>query len=233
MTGRTAPRPLVVVGDALLDRDVTGRADRLSPDAPVPVVSAVTEAERPGGAALAALLAALDRPAGGVVLVTALGADPAGERVAELLAAAGVTVVAGRLAGRTPEKERVRVAGQSLLRLDRDDGPAAPAEGTPAMRAALAGAGAVLVSDYGRGLVAGAELRGWLAGAAAPAAGGVGPAPARRGAGARGAAGHPQPGRGGRLRRHGGRLGSRRRGDRWPRGPAGSWPGAGGPAGSR
>ena len=42
VTGRTAPRPLVVVGDALLDRDVTGRADRLSPDAPVPVVSAVT-----------------------------------------------------------------------------------------------------------------------------------------------------------------------------------------------
>ncbi len=161
-----AGRPLVVVGDALLDRDVTGRADRLSPDAPVPVVSAVTEAERPGGAALAALLAALDRPAGGVVLVTALGADPAGERVAALLAAAGVRVVAGRLTGRTPEKERVRVGGQSLLRLDREDGTAAPVAATPAMREALAGAGAVLVSDYGRGLAAGDELRGWLADAA-------------------------------------------------------------------
>jgi D-beta-D-heptose 7-phosphate kinase / D-beta-D-heptose 1-phosphate adenosyltransferase len=163
MTGRG---PLVVVGDALLDRDVTGRADRLSPDAPVPVVCAVTESERPGGAAWAALLAALDRPAGGVVLVTALGADPAGERVAELLSAAGVTVLATRLPGRTPEKERVRVRGQSLLRLDREDGTVRPVDGTPAMREAVAAAGAVLVSDYGRGLLAGAELRGWLADAA-------------------------------------------------------------------
>jgi bifunctional ADP-heptose synthase (sugar kinase/adenylyltransferase) len=155
--------PLVVVGDALLDRDVTGRADRLSPDAPVPVVSAITESERPGGAALAALLAALDRPAGGVVLVTALGADRAGERVAELLSAAGVPVLAARLPGRTPVKERVRVRGQSLLRLDREDGTVRPVDGTPAMREAVAAAGAVLVSDYGRGLLAGAHLRGWLA----------------------------------------------------------------------
>ncbi|CAA9223059.1 MAG: ADP-heptose synthase / D-glycero-beta-D-manno-heptose 7-phosphate kinase, partial [uncultured Corynebacteriales bacterium] len=66
-------RPLVVVGDALLDRDLTGRADRLSPDAPVPVVSGLAEVDRPGGAALAALLAGP-----GTVLVTALGDDPAG-----------------------------------------------------------------------------------------------------------------------------------------------------------
>ena len=53
-------RPLVVLGDALLDRDLTGRADRLSPDAPVPVVSGLSEVDRPGGAGLAALLAARD-----------------------------------------------------------------------------------------------------------------------------------------------------------------------------
>ena len=64
--------PLVVVGDALLDRDVTGRADRLSPDAPVPVVSDLSEVDRPGGAGLAALLAARD--GADVTLVTALAA---------------------------------------------------------------------------------------------------------------------------------------------------------------
>ena len=69
-------RPLVVVGDALLDRDLTGRADRLSPDAPVPVVSGLSEVDRPGGAGLAALLAA--RAGAEVVLGTALGEDPAG-----------------------------------------------------------------------------------------------------------------------------------------------------------
>jgi rfaE bifunctional protein nucleotidyltransferase chain/domain/rfaE bifunctional protein kinase chain/domain len=149
--------PLVVVGDALLDRDVSGRADRLSPDAPVPVVSELTETDRPGGAALAALLAARDSV--DVVLVTALGADPAGVRVAALLAGAGVRVVAGRLPGRTPTKERVRVAGQSLLRLDREEVAPGPPSVTEAMCAAVRGAGAVLVSDYGRGLTADAALR--------------------------------------------------------------------------
>ncbi|HST67688.1 MAG TPA: PfkB family carbohydrate kinase [Mycobacteriales bacterium] len=153
-------RPLVVVGDALLDRDVTGRAERLSPDAPVPVVSALTETDRPGGAGLAALLAARDGL--DVVLVTALGADPAGERVAALLAEAGVTVVAGRLPGLTPAKERVRVAGQSLLRLDREETAPGPPGVTDAMLAAVRGAGAVLVSDYGRGLAADARLRAEL-----------------------------------------------------------------------
>ena len=66
--------PLVVVGDALLDRDLDGRAERLAPDAPVPVVDDPAERRRPGGAALAATLAAtLDRRA--VVLVTALADD--------------------------------------------------------------------------------------------------------------------------------------------------------------
>jgi D-beta-D-heptose 7-phosphate kinase / D-beta-D-heptose 1-phosphate adenosyltransferase len=152
--------PLVVLGDALLDRDLTGQADRLSPDAPVPVVSGLTETDRPGGAGLAALLAARDGLE--VVLVTALGADPAGERVAALLAEAGVTVVAGRLPGRTPTKERVRVAGQSLLRLDREETAPGPPEVTAAMTAAIRAAGTVLVSDYGRGLAADPTLRAEL-----------------------------------------------------------------------
>lgn len=49
---------VVVVGDALLDRDLEGRVERLAPDAPVPVVEAPEERERPGGAALAGALAA-------------------------------------------------------------------------------------------------------------------------------------------------------------------------------
>ena len=49
---------LVVVGDALLDRDLVGTASRLAPDAPVPVVDAPVDRPRPGGAALAAVLAA-------------------------------------------------------------------------------------------------------------------------------------------------------------------------------
>jgi bifunctional ADP-heptose synthase (sugar kinase/adenylyltransferase) len=73
--------------------------------------------------------------------------------VAALLAGAGVRVVAGRLPGRTPTKERVRVAGQSLLRLDREEVAPRPPSVTDAMCAAVRGAGAVLVSDYGRRLM--------------------------------------------------------------------------------
>ncbi|MBA3620164.1 MAG: D-beta-D-heptose 1-phosphate adenosyltransferase, partial [Acidothermales bacterium] len=118
--------PLVVIGDALLDRDLIGRVDRLSPDAPVPVVDEVEERLRPGGAGLAAVLAAAEGRE--VVLVTALADDAAGDRLRGLLDAS-VTVLALPLGGQTPEKTRVRAAGQPLLRLDR--GGAGGAVGEP------------------------------------------------------------------------------------------------------
>ena len=155
--------PLVVVGDALLDRDLEGRAGRLAPDAPVPVVDDPAERRRPGGAALAATLAArLDGRA--VVLVTALAGDEAGAALRELLELAGVEVVDLGLAGRTPEKIRVRADGHSLLRLDRATRPGRVGPLGPAGRRALAGAGAVLVSDYGRGVAAEPGVRAALAG---------------------------------------------------------------------
>ena len=84
-------RRVVVVGDTLLDRDVVGQVDRLCPDAPVPVFDQQDEYLRPGGAGLAAVLAASGgRP---VTLVTALADDDAGRRLRRLLADAGVDVV--------------------------------------------------------------------------------------------------------------------------------------------
>ena len=155
--------PLVVVGDALLDRDLEGRAGRLAPDAPVPVVDDPAERRRPGGAALAATLAArLDGRA--VVLVTALADDEAGAALRELLELAGVEVVDLGLAGRTPEKIRVRADGHSLLRLDRATRPGRVGPLGPAGRRALAGVGAVLVADYGRGVAAEPGVRAALAG---------------------------------------------------------------------
>ncbi|NJQ05586.1 D-glycero-beta-D-manno-heptose 1-phosphate adenylyltransferase [Streptomyces lonarensis] len=142
----TAPAPLVVVGDALLDRDLDGRADRLAPDAPVPVVHGARRATRPGGAALAAGLAALDGRE--VTLVTALGSDEASAALRRLLPGR-VRVVALPLAGSLPQKTRILAEGTPVCRLDDGDGRAAGA--TDEARAALAAAGAVLVSDYGRG----------------------------------------------------------------------------------
>jgi D-beta-D-heptose 7-phosphate kinase/D-beta-D-heptose 1-phosphate adenosyltransferase len=153
-------RPLVVVGDALLDRDLVGTVDRLCPDAPVPVVDSPVDIPRPGGAGLAATLAAADGRE--VVLVTALADDDAGRELAALLATAGVTVVDVGLVGSTPEKVRVRSDGRSLLRLDRGGQAGAPGDLTPEAERALADADAVLVSDYGRGLTAQPRLRAAL-----------------------------------------------------------------------
>lgn len=148
---------LVVVGDALLDRDLIGSVSRMAPDAPVPVVDVSSGTSRPGGAGLAALLAARDgRP---VTLVTALGADPAGQEVADLLAGAGVEVIDMGLQGRTPEKVRAKAGDQPLLRLDYGGPPAAVGPLPDAGARAIAGAPAVLVADYGRGVTSEAAVR--------------------------------------------------------------------------
>ncbi|MCU1379672.1 MAG: putative bifunctional cytidylyltransferase/PfkB-family carbohydrate kinase [Acidimicrobiales bacterium] len=153
-------RVVVVVGDALIDRDIDGDVNRVSPDAPVPVVDARGVRSRPGGAGLAAaLLAACGRD---VALVTALADDEPGHELAELLAKVGVEVCDVGLGGRTPEKVRIRSAGQSLLRLDHGGEPGRIGTLPDLARRVLAAAGAVLVADYGRGLAAHAELRASL-----------------------------------------------------------------------
>ena len=155
-------KPLVIVGDVMLDHDLDGRADRLSPDAPVPVVDAVEEHTRPGGAGLAALLAADD--ADGVVLVTPLGTDRVSHTLRDLLAPR-VRVIGLPLSGPPAEKTRVRASGHPLLRIDRSK-PAAVGEPGREIEAVLAGAGAVLVSDYGRGVTAQPRMRELLTAAA-------------------------------------------------------------------
>jgi rfaE bifunctional protein nucleotidyltransferase chain/domain/rfaE bifunctional protein kinase chain/domain len=151
---------IVVVGDALLDRELAGEVERLCPEAPVPVVDGPVPSARPGGAALAAAFAAADGH--DVALVSALGDDEAGAELAALLAAASVEVVDVGLDGSTPEKLRVRAGGRLLLRLDRGAGTPRPLHG--GALAALAEADAVLVSDYGRGLAGDERLRDALAG---------------------------------------------------------------------
>ncbi|MBT2676431.1 D-glycero-beta-D-manno-heptose 1-phosphate adenylyltransferase [Streptomyces sp. ISL-14] len=138
--------PLVVVGDALLDRDLTGTADRLAPDAPVPVVAERTRRARPGGAALAACLAARDGR--DVTLVTGVGDDAASEELRRMLDGR-VKVIGLPLTGALPEKTRVLVQGRPVVRLDRGDGRVR--EATDEAREAVRAAPAVLVSDYGRG----------------------------------------------------------------------------------
>jgi D-beta-D-heptose 7-phosphate kinase/D-beta-D-heptose 1-phosphate adenosyltransferase len=151
--------PLVIVGDCLLDRDIRGTASRLAPDGPAPVLTGVRESSRPGGAGLAATLAAADGCP--VVLVTAISSDEAGSELRGLLARARVPVVDIGLEGPTPQKIRVLADGRLLARIDPgcEEGAGKPGKWSAQARAAVGQAGAVLVADYGRGLTADPKLR--------------------------------------------------------------------------
>ena len=144
--------PLVIVGDSLLDVDIDGSATRLSPEAPVPVVDAERLVQRPGGAGLAALLAA--RTETGVALITGIADDDAGRQLHSLLTAAGVRVLALPMTGSTIIKTRIRAGGQSVLRLDRGDGKPVSLPFSDEVTAVLTGARAICVADYGAGVTA-------------------------------------------------------------------------------
>ncbi|HTF54767.1 MAG TPA: PfkB family carbohydrate kinase [Pseudonocardia sp.] len=152
--------PLVVVGDTLYDLDISGSVTRHCPDAAsAPVLDAERALGRPGGAGLAAVLAAATGIP--VRLVTALAADREGDWLADILGER-VELVAGPVLGATCLKVRMLDRGRPLVRVDHGQGTAGPV--TSDMLEALEDAGAVLLADYGRGISADPELAKALAG---------------------------------------------------------------------
>jgi D-beta-D-heptose 7-phosphate kinase / D-beta-D-heptose 1-phosphate adenosyltransferase len=149
VTATASRGPLVVLGDSMLDIDIEGEASRLSPEAPVPVVDVTRQRRRPGGAGLAALLAA--RSGQEVILITAIGADDLGDVLRSLLAD-HVDVRTLPLQGSTVCKCRIVARDVPMLRVDSGSGRARRAPLPPAAVRALASAGAILVADYGRGV---------------------------------------------------------------------------------
>ena len=143
---------VLVVGDAMLDRYWFGTVDRISPEAPVPVVRVTREEERLGGAANVALnVKTLGAQA---TLMTVVGDDEPARKLRQLLEQEGVTT----LLGQDPQlytivKLRVIGRAQQLIRIDFENHPTH--EVLAAMlgdyEQALAGHQAVLFSDYGKG----------------------------------------------------------------------------------
>ena len=143
--------PLVVLGDSMLDIDIEGEASRLSPEAPVPVVDVTRQRRRPGGAGLAALLAA--RSGQEVILITAIGADDLGDALLNLLGD-HVDVRSIPLEGNTVCKCRIAAGEVPMLRVDSGSGRARRTPLPPGAVRALASAATILVADYGRGVAA-------------------------------------------------------------------------------
>jgi rfaE bifunctional protein kinase chain/domain len=147
-----ALQPVLVVGDSMLDRYWEGAVERISPEAPVPVLRMGREWQRAGGAANVAMnLAALECP---VTLATLLGEDEAGALLARLLQQAGVTLAAVRSAEQaTTQKIRAVCRHQQLLRVDFEQPPPpAPVQALADLVGDLLPAHRwVLLSDYGKG----------------------------------------------------------------------------------
>jgi rfaE bifunctional protein kinase chain/domain len=143
---------VLVVGDAMLDRYWFGAVERISPEAPVPVVRVNREEERLGGAANVALnVKTLGAQA---TLLTVVGDDEPARKLRQLLEQQGVTA----LLGSDPKlytivKLRVIGRSQQLIRVDFENQP--EHEVLSGMLAdyerVLPDHGAVLFSDYGKG----------------------------------------------------------------------------------
>ncbi|MFO7610212.1 MAG: D-glycero-beta-D-manno-heptose-7-phosphate kinase [Candidatus Krumholzibacteriia bacterium] len=161
-----AGRRLAVVGDSMVDRFLWGRVDRISPEAPVPVVRLERETLKLGGAAnVAANIRALGAQ---VVLYALCGRDEAAGQLRGLLAERGIED-AGLVeadARPTTVKTRIIAHNQQVVRADREDDSPADAELVARLLEAFAAGGAfdaVVISDYGKGLLTDGALAALIA----------------------------------------------------------------------
>ncbi len=161
---------LAVVGDAMLDRFLWGEVERISPEAPVPVVRLTRESDKLGGSAnVAANIRALGAE---VDLYAVAGTGATGDALAAMLDAAGIGAdglvrVPGR---RTTLKTRIIARHQQVVRVDNEaHDPLPEASAARLLERLRAGApyAGVVLSDYAKGVLTDAVLAEVLAWAAA------------------------------------------------------------------
>ena len=150
---------IAVIGDVMLDRFIYGDTDRVSPEAPIPVLRVDRTVEMLGGAGnVAANIAALG---GQVHLVGLVGEDEAGSAVRRLVAGLprATAALVAREDGPTTVKTRVVARRQQVIRLDSERvAPLSPREAdsvAAALEVAIGEADLLLVSDYGKGVLLG------------------------------------------------------------------------------
>lgn len=152
------PAPIAVIGDLMLDHFIIGRVDRISPEAPVPVVRFERDEFRLGGAAnVAANVRALD---GIPLVVGCVGADDAAATFRHLLRDRDISDDRLLADPSRPTTRKVRVVttrNQQVARVDyEDEAPLDAGVGdrlAQAVRAACAEAKAIILSDYRKGVV--------------------------------------------------------------------------------
>jgi rfaE bifunctional protein kinase chain/domain len=148
---------IVVIGDIMLDHYIMGDATRISPEAPVPVVSVARDTYVPGGAAnVANNFAGLGVP---TTLIGSYTNDPESVLLNDVLTQRGIQLshIGQKDGATTILKTRVVVQRQQLCRIDREAKPAAYALDhilqEPKFLELIANADAILFSDYAKGVV--------------------------------------------------------------------------------
>lgn len=169
LVGAMAGRRILVVGDVMLDHFIWGDVDRISPEAPVPVVKVRRESFHPGGCGnVAANVAALR---GIAVVVAPVGRDRTAEKLRQELGRLEIDPshlldAPGRA---TTKKTRIVAHHQHVVRFDREEEAeltgAAEDALVKATLGALDGADALVVSDYAKGAVTPRLLEALLAAA--------------------------------------------------------------------
>jgi D-glycero-beta-D-manno-heptose-7-phosphate kinase len=150
-------RRVLVVGDVMLDEFLWGRVARISPEAPVPVVEITSQTFRLGGAAN---VAGNVRSLGGrAVVAGVVGRDAAGDRLRDALVLGGVedALVLDDHGRPTTHKTRIIAHHQQVVRADREEpgeiGAALADAVGDALRHSARGVGAIILSDYQKGVV--------------------------------------------------------------------------------
>lgn len=154
---RVADVSVLVVGDMILDRFINGVIERISPEAPIPVLHGRGATSAIGGAGN--VVANIVSLGGTAIPVSVVGADAAGSAVTDMLAAlgvdtAGVVMQAGRM---TSAKSRYSALNQQVLRFDEEEvRPLSDEERADLLARfedALGRADIVVLSDYGKGVL--------------------------------------------------------------------------------
>jgi rfaE bifunctional protein kinase chain/domain len=154
---RFASQRILVIGDLMLDEFIWGKVSRISPEAPVPVVSVSSESHYPGGAANVARN--VREFTAHTAVMGIAGTDPAGDNVVRLLQASGIDTagIQQDASYATTVKTRIIARNQQVVRVDRERKQALT--GAQAERAlrdldALTGkVDGVIVADYGKGFL--------------------------------------------------------------------------------
>jgi len=164
LLSRFPKKHVLVLGDLMQDHFIRGKVSRISPEAPVPVVAVTDESDMPGGAGN--VCTNLRSLGASVSVLSTIGGDETGrELTGDLeklgICVDGVIVDPDRV---TTQKCRIVAEHQQVVRFDRETPSKLSARSQTALldqlgRALRRGADALIISDYGKGIVTGAVVR--------------------------------------------------------------------------